>query len=58
MYVCLARNTVARRIEDILSDIQRELGDREVTFDYFSVACDESTDASNTAQLLIFFKRS
>lgn len=33
--VCLARNTVALRIEDILSDIQRQLGDRGVTFDYF-----------------------
>lgn len=26
-HVCLARNTVARRIEDISSDIQRQLGD-------------------------------
>ena len=54
--VCLARNTVALRIEDILSDIQRQLGDRGVTFDYFSLACDESTDASDTAQLLIFLR--
>ena len=30
--VCLARNTVARRIEDISSYIQRQLGDRGVTF--------------------------
>ena len=56
MNVCLARNTVARRIEDISSDIHRQLGDRGVTFDYFSLACDESTDASDTAQLLIFLR--
>lgn len=56
MNVCLARNTVARRVEDISSDIQRQLGDRGVAFDYFSLACDESTDASDTAQLLIFLR--
>ena len=27
-----------------------------MTFDYFSLACDESTDASDTAQLLIFLR--
>ena len=54
--VCLARNTVARRVEDISSDIQRQLGDRGEAFDYFSLACDESTDASDTAQLLIFLR--
>ncbi|CAM1292725.1 Uncharacterised protein r2_g183 [Pycnogonum litorale] len=56
MNVCLARNTVARRVEDISSDIQRQLGDRGGAFDYFSLACDESTDASDTAQLLIFLR--
>ena len=45
--------TPARRIVDILSDIHRQLGDRGVAFDYFSLACDESTDASDTAQLLM-----
>lgn len=56
MNVCLPRNTVARRVEDISSDIRRQLGDRGVAFDYFSLACDESTDASDTAQLLIFLR--
>ncbi|KAK2847511.1 hypothetical protein Q5P01_010510 [Channa striata] len=56
MNVCLARNTVARRVEDISSDIQRQLGDRGVAFDCFPLACDESTDASDTAQLLIFLR--
>ncbi|XP_026027535.1 general transcription factor II-I repeat domain-containing protein 2 [Astatotilapia calliptera] len=54
--VCLARNTVARRGEDISSDIDRQLRDRGVDFDYFSLACDESTDASDTAQLLIYLR--
>ena len=54
--VCLARNTVARRVEDISSDIKRQLGDRGEAFDYFSLACDESTDVSDTAQLLIFLR--
>ncbi|XP_073807411.1 general transcription factor II-I repeat domain-containing protein 2-like [Danio rerio] len=56
MNVCLARNTVARRVEDLSSDILRQLGDRGVAFDYFSLACDESTDVSDTAQLLIFLR--
>ena len=52
--VCLARNTVVRRIEDVSFDIKRQ-GAKGVEFDFFSLACDESTDASDTAQLLIFF---
>ncbi|GAA6225846.1 general transcription factor II-I repeat domain-containing protein 2-like [Lates japonicus] len=51
---CLARNTVARRIEDISSDIKRQLGAKGAAFDFLSLACDESTDAS--AQLLIFLR--
>ncbi len=54
--VCLACNTVVRRIEDISSDIKRQLGAKGVDFDFFSIACDESTDASDTTQLLIFLR--
>ncbi|XP_077340540.1 general transcription factor II-I repeat domain-containing protein 2-like [Lithobates pipiens] len=54
--ICLARNTVARRIEEISSDIKRQLTSKGVDFDFFSIACDESTDLSNTAQLLIFMR--
>ncbi|XP_078271885.1 general transcription factor II-I repeat domain-containing protein 2 isoform X1 [Rhinoraja longicauda] len=54
--VCLARNTVARRIEDISSDIKRQLGDRGMNLDFFSLACDESTDLSDTTQSLIFLR--
>lgn len=54
--ICLARNTVARRIEEISSDIKRQVSERGGNFDYFSLACDESTDLSDTAQLLIFLR--
>lgn len=54
--ICLARNTVARRVEEISSDIRRQLTSKGVDFDFFSVACDESTDLSDTAQLLIFMR--
>uniref|UniRef100_K7GDH0 SPIN-DOC-like zinc-finger domain-containing protein n=1 Tax=Pelodiscus sinensis TaxID=13735 RepID=K7GDH0_PELSI len=54
--ICLARNTVARRIEEISSDIKRQLTSKGVDFDFFSIACDESTDLSDTAQLLIFMR--
>ncbi|KAF7245500.1 Carnitine O-palmitoyltransferase 1, liver isoform [Varanus komodoensis] len=52
--VCLARNTVVRRIEDVSSDIKRQLEAKGVEFDFFSLGCDESMDASDTTQLLIF----
>ncbi|KAF7237537.1 Chromodomain-helicase-DNA-binding protein 1-like [Varanus komodoensis] len=54
--VCLARNTVVRRIEDVSSDNKRQLEAKGVEFDFFPLACNESTDASDTAQLLIFLR--
>ncbi|XP_070398336.1 general transcription factor II-I repeat domain-containing protein 2 [Nothobranchius furzeri] len=54
--ICLARNTVVWRIEDVSSDIKRQLEAKGTEFDFFSLACDESTDASDTAQLLIFLR--
>lgn len=38
------------------SDIKRQSGTRGVDFDFFSLACDESTEASDTARLLIFVR--
>ncbi|XP_073470399.1 general transcription factor II-I repeat domain-containing protein 2-like [Aquarana catesbeiana] len=54
--ICLARNTVARRAEEISSDIKRQLTSKGVDFDFFSIACDESMDLSDTVQLLIFMR--
>ena len=41
--VCFARNTVARRIEELFTDVRRQLGDKSLNFDFFSLACNEST---------------
>lgn len=54
--MCLARTTVTKRIEEISADIKRQVNDRGMAFDFFSIACDESTDKSDTAQLLIFLR--
>ena len=54
--VCLARSTVSRRIEEVSADIKRQLEAKGAEFEFFSLACDESTDASDTAQLLIFLR--
>uniref|UniRef100_A0A087XRL1 HAT C-terminal dimerisation domain-containing protein n=1 Tax=Poecilia formosa TaxID=48698 RepID=A0A087XRL1_POEFO len=50
--VCLARNTVVQRLEDVSSDVKRQLEAKGVEFNLFSLACNESTDASDNAQLL------
>uniref|UniRef100_K7G2H6 SPIN-DOC-like zinc-finger domain-containing protein n=1 Tax=Pelodiscus sinensis TaxID=13735 RepID=K7G2H6_PELSI len=50
--ICLARNTVARRIEEISSDIKRQFTSKGVDFDFFSIAF----ALSDTAQLLIFMR--
>ncbi|XP_061641106.1 general transcription factor II-I repeat domain-containing protein 2-like [Phyllopteryx taeniolatus] len=54
--VFLARSTVSRRIEEVSSDIKRQLDAKGMEFEFFSLACDESTDASDSAQLRIFFR--
>lgn len=51
--VSMSRNTVARRIEDLSANIKHQVSDKACAFDFFSIACDESTD---TAQLLIFLR--
>uniref|UniRef100_A0A3B3DZF4 SPIN-DOC-like zinc-finger domain-containing protein n=1 Tax=Oryzias melastigma TaxID=30732 RepID=A0A3B3DZF4_ORYME len=54
--VCLARSTVACRIKEISSDIKRQLETKGAEFEFFSLACDESTDGSDSTQLLIFLR--
>lgn len=54
--VSLSRNTVVRRIEDLSANLKLQLRDKACAFDFYSIACDESTDATDTAQLLIFLR--
>lgn len=52
--VSMSRNTVMRRTEDLSVNIKRQVSDKACAFDFYSITCDESTDATDTAQLLIF----
>ncbi|XP_065811264.1 general transcription factor II-I repeat domain-containing protein 2-like [Labrus bergylta] len=54
--VSLSRNTVVRRIEDLSANLKLQLKDKACAFDFYSIACDESTDATDIAQLLIFLR--
>lgn len=46
---------MARRVDDIAENVLTELSDKNVQLAWFSLALDVSTDASNTAQVLIFY---
>lgn len=54
--VSLSRKTVTTRIDAIASNLSTQLRQRIEKFKYFSVTMDESTDRSDTAQLLIFIR--
>ena len=52
--VSLSRQTITRRIAELSADVKYQVTGKSKSFYFFSIACDESTDASDTAQLLIF----
>lgn len=52
----LSRNTVVWRIAGLSANLKLQLRDKACAFDFYSIACDESTDATDTAQLLIFLR--
>lgn len=54
--VSLCRRTVSDWITDMARDIEKPLKDTARSFEYFSLACDETTDITNTAQLAIFLR--
>ncbi|CAK1604130.1 unnamed protein product [Parnassius mnemosyne] len=54
--ISLSRRTVVRRIEMMANDIKTTLTDRMAGFESFSIALDETTDLSDTAQLAIFIR--
>uniref|UniRef100_A0A3P9K523 SPIN-DOC-like zinc-finger domain-containing protein n=1 Tax=Oryzias latipes TaxID=8090 RepID=A0A3P9K523_ORYLA len=52
----LSRNTVTRRVEDLSRDTRDQLTVKSRDFVAFSLACDESTDISDSAQLLVLIR--
>lgn len=54
--VPLSRRTVTRRVEDIAENLQLQLKSGVTSFDFFSLALDESCDVRDTAQLLVFLR--
>ena len=54
--ISLSRNTVADRISDLAADIKEQSKECNEDLDYFSIAVDESTDSSDTAQLALFVR--
>ncbi|UYV67485.1 EPM2AIP1 [Cordylochernes scorpioides] len=54
--VIMSANTVARRVENIAENISSQLFDKNGHVEWFSLALDESTDVSDTAQVLIYIR--
>lgn len=52
----LSRRTVSRRIKEISLYLENKLKNTAANFKFFSLAVDESTDSSDTAQLAIFIR--
>ena len=54
--ISLSRQTVTRHIETLSEDIKRSVKSQASDFVYLSIALDESTDNSDTAQLAIMVR--
>ncbi|GFQ93904.1 general transcription factor II-I repeat domain-containing protein 2 [Trichonephila clavata] len=52
----MSANTVARRVENIAENISSQLFDKNGHVEWFSLALDESTDVSDTAQVLLYIR--
>ncbi|KAB0803132.1 hypothetical protein PPYR_00102 [Photinus pyralis] len=52
----LNRMTIQRRIMSLSGNISEQLSEKTKIIEFFSLALDESTDISSTAQLLIFIR--
>ena len=55
-HISLSRNSIAGRIEDIGEDLSEQLSSKTSEFQCFSLAFDESTDMTDTAQMLVFIR--
>jgi len=54
--VSLSRNTVSDRVCEMATDLRTQLSERSKDFIAYSLAVDESTDMTDTAQLAIFIR--
>ncbi|XP_068580201.1 general transcription factor II-I repeat domain-containing protein 2-like [Cebidichthys violaceus] len=54
--VSLSRNTVADRVRHLAANLQQQLVGKGKDFMAYSLAADESTDTSDTAQLSVFIR--
>ncbi|VVC45919.1 Hypothetical protein CINCED_3A001718 [Cinara cedri] len=54
--VPLSARTITRRIENVGDNLLNELIKKTKTFQYFSLALDESTDIVDSAQLIVFIR--
>ena len=54
--VNLSRNTVVRRMADLSARTKDQVSHKACTFDFYSIACEESADATDTTQLLIILR--
>lgn len=56
MNISLSGNTIAKRIEEMANNVKQQLYEKSKQFLNCSIAIDESTDITNTAQLTIFIR--
>ncbi len=49
--ISLSRNTVGQRIEDLSANLKEQVTDKVPTFDFYSIACDDSTDSTDTENM-------
>lgn len=52
----LSNNTMTRRVGELANDVHRQVAQQIQNCKYFSLAIDESTDISDTAQLAVFIR--
>lgn len=51
--VSLSANTIARRTKDIRTDIRNQFESAFKSFEWYSIAIDELSDVSDSAQVLL-----